>query len=60
MVRFRFKIHGIIFAGDERDAGAFIQGALMEAEPKNTVDDLKILYIEEIEEDGICKRNECI
>jgi hypothetical protein len=57
MVQFRFKIQGTIFAGDEKDAEAFLQDVLIEAEPKNTVDNLKILCIEEIEEDAICNSN---
>jgi hypothetical protein len=58
MVQFRFKIQGTIFAGDEEDAEAFLQDTLIEAKPKNTVDDLKVLCIEEVEEEdhGICKR----
>jgi hypothetical protein len=51
MVQFRFKIQGTIFAGDEEDAEVFLKDALIDTEPKNTVGDLKVLCIEEIEED---------
>ena len=51
MVRFRFKIQGTIFAGDEDDAEAFLQDALIETEPKNTIKEIEILCLEEMEEE---------
>jgi hypothetical protein len=48
-VQFRFKIQGTIFAGDEDDAGMFLQDTLIEAEPKNTIKEIEILCLEEIE-----------
>ena len=51
MVHFRFKIQGTIFAGNEEDAGRFLQDTLIEAEPKNTIKEIEILCLEEIEEE---------
>jgi hypothetical protein len=55
-VRFRFKIQGTIFAGDEDDAEGFLQDSLIEAEPKNTIKEIEILCLEEIEEEDITRR----
>jgi hypothetical protein len=55
-VQFRFKIQGTIFAGDEDDAGIFLQDTLIEAEPKNTIKEIEILCLEEIEEEDSSRR----